>query len=111
MKVQVQENGSYRSGDMVEALDWLLPPANASNESIVVLLDWYSGHLTDEVANLVRSKGHVLLFHGGGSTPFTQINDTHLHAVLARILIALENQWAQNERQRMQDLGQNKTPS
>ena len=49
-KVQTQEHGSYRSGDMVEALGWILPDATGSYESIVVLLDWYSGHLTDEVA-------------------------------------------------------------
>ena len=80
MKVQVQELGSYRSSDMVEALDWILPDANESHESIVVLLDWYKGHLTEEVAQKVKSKGHVLIHHGGGTTPFTQINDTHLHA-------------------------------
>ena len=42
MKVQVQRNGSYRSEDMVEALDWLLPTATKPEESVVVLLDWYS---------------------------------------------------------------------
>jgi hypothetical protein len=67
---------------MVEALDWILPVADGSHESIVVLLDWYKGHLTDEVAQKVKSKGHVLIFHGGGSTPYTQINDTHLHACM-----------------------------
>ena len=86
-KVQVQENGSYRSEDVVEALDWMLPVAADSTESIIVLLDWFSGHLTEEVAELVRNKGHVLLFHGGGCTPFTQMNDTHLHAVLASLLV------------------------
>ena len=98
-KVQVQENGSYRSPDVVEALDWMLPAANDSSESIIVMLDWFSGHLTEEVAALVRNKGHVLLFHGGGCTPFTQINDTHLHASLARILNQLEVDWALKRRQ------------
>ena len=110
MKVQVQENGSYRSEDVVEALDWMLPNASNATESIVLLLDWYSGHLTEEVAELVRRKGHVLLFHGGGTTPFTQINDTHLHALLARLLIQVENQWAYDERRRLISIGQNKTP-
>ena len=82
MKVQVQELGSYRSADMVEALEWILPNASESHESMVVLLDWYKGHLTEEVAQKVKSKGHVLIHHGGGSTPFTQINDTHLHACM-----------------------------
>ena len=108
--VQVQENGSYRSSDMVEALEWILPGANDSSESIVVMLDWYSGHLTQEVADLVRSKGHVLLFHGGGCTPFSQINDTHLHSQLARLLIEIENLWGQAVRQENKALGINKTP-
>ena len=40
MKVQVQENGSYRSEDVVEALDWMLPNASNATESIVLMLDW-----------------------------------------------------------------------
>ena len=39
--------------------------------------------MTEEVAALIRSKGPVLISHGGG-TPFTQINNTHLHALMAR---------------------------
>ena len=85
--MQTQEEGSYRSEDMVDALNWMLPMAHSPDESIVVLLDWFSGHLTQEVEDLIRSKGHVLLFHGGGTTPFTQINDTHLHAILAQMLV------------------------
>ena len=111
MKVQVQEQGSYRSEDVVEALDWMLPNAANSTESIVLLLDWYQGHLTEEVAELVRRKGHVLLFHGGGTTPFTQINDTHLHALLSSLLIETEIQWAHDERRHLLSLGQNKTPA
>ena len=64
-KVQVQEFGSYRSGDVVETLDWMLPQvpdAEHSHESIIVLLDWFSGHLTEEVAELIKRKGHVLMF-------------------------------------------------
>ena len=72
----------------------MLPAANDSSESIIVMLNWFSGHLTEDVATLVRNKGRVLLFQGGGCTPFTQINDTHLHASLARILNQLEVDWA-----------------
>ena len=75
MKMQVQEEGSYRSEDMVEALEWMLPVARSPDESIIVLLDWFSGHLTEEVREVIQRKGHVLLHHGGGTTPFTQIND------------------------------------
>ena len=38
---------------------------------------------------------------GGGCTPFTQINDTHLHAILARLLIRLENKVMHAERMDM----------
>ena len=41
MKIQVQKAGSYRSEDMVEALDWMLPVASSPEESIIVLLDWF----------------------------------------------------------------------
>ena len=92
-------------------MPWMLPNANDSKESIVVMLDWFSGHLTDEVAELVRAKGHVLIFHGGGCTPFTQINDTHLHSLLARYLVQCENEWALHERERLViERGENKTP-
>ena len=96
---------------VVEALDWMLPNATKPEESIVVLLDWYSGHLTDAVAELVRRKGHVLLFHGGGCTPFTQVNDTHLHARLQQLLTQTEIDWAHKERQRLLSIGSNKTPT
>jgi len=60
---------------------------------------------------VVRGKGHVLMFHGGGCTPFTQVNDTHLHARLAALLIQLENEWSLSERERFESLGLNKTPT
>ena len=107
MKVHVRETGSYRLEDVREALHWMLPKAANSTENIIVFLDWYSGHLTEEVAELVRGKGHVLLFHGGGCTPCTQVNDTHLHEMLARLLIHIENAWAINEKKRLLTLGQN----
>jgi len=56
MKMQTQEEGSYRSEDMVDALNWMLPEAHSKEESIVVLLDWFSGHLTQEVEDAIRSK-------------------------------------------------------
>ena len=110
VKVQVQENGSYRSEDVVEALDWMLPQVTDTEESIIVMLDWYSGHLTDEVQDLIRSKGHTVLYHGGGCTPFTQVNDTHLHAWLQRKLCELENVWMDNERKEMRAKGQTGIP-
>ena len=50
------------------------------------------------MADIDKKKGHVLLFHGGGTTPFTQINDTHLHAILAGKLLEQEIKWSAEKR-------------
>ena len=60
----------------MEFLEWALEPAACPQESIVVMLDWFSAHLSPEVAELVARKGHVLLFHGGGVTGIEQVNET-----------------------------------
>ena len=78
MLLQFQERGSYRTEDVLTFLDWALEPAACPRESIVVMLDWYSAHLTPEVTELVAGKGHVLLFHGGGVTGIEQINDSRV---------------------------------
>ena len=94
MKIQVQENGSYREEDVLDSLREILPVAATPLDSIVVLLDWFSAHRTEAVINFIQRRGHVVLFHGGGITGFTQVNDTHLHALLQRLLIMLENRTA-----------------
>ena len=76
--VQFQERGSYRTEDVLEFLDWALEPAACPQESVVVMLDWFSGHLAPEIAELVAQKGHLLVFHGGGVTGLEQINETRL---------------------------------
>jgi hypothetical protein len=101
LHIQVQEFGSYREEDVIEALRKLLPVATSTRESMVVILDWFSAHRTPAVIEFVEGRGHVLLWHGGGCTPFTQINDTHLHAILARLLIRLENKVMHVERMDM----------
>ncbi len=73
--VQFQERGSYRTEDMLDFLDWALPPAACPQESIVVILDWFAPHLSAEVAELVARKGHLLLHHGGGVTGLEQVNE------------------------------------
>ena len=111
MKVHLQINGSYRSSDMVDALRWILPDADKPEDSIIVLLDWYSGHRTEEVEDLIAAKGHVLLFHGGGTTPFGQINDTHLHALVQSLLVEFENAMAHASLQSCRDRGLRKFPT
>ena len=51
-------------------------------DAAIVMLDWYAGHRTPEIAAFIAELGHVLLLHGGGTTPYEQVNDTHLHARL-----------------------------
>ena len=47
----------YRTiGQDCGALDWMLPQAHTPEESSIVLLDWFSDHLTDEVAAKVKDK-------------------------------------------------------
>ena len=92
MHIQVQECGSYREVDVLDALRVLLPVASDTTESIIVMLDWFSAHRCESVIEFIESRGHIVLFHGGGCTPFTQINDTHMHGVFQTFIIQLENQ-------------------
>ena len=76
---------------MVELLEKTLPAVDpSSSDSAIVMLDWYAGHRTAEIATLIMRLGHVLLLHGGGTTPFEQVNDTHLHARFKHYLKSLE---------------------
>lgn len=102
-RIRYKERGSYRSADVVEALQWALEPAAKPSDSIIVMLDWYAGHLTDEVSACIRGMGHVPVFHGGGVTGLEQINDTHLHAVVQRELEQLET--AEQHRQLKENPG------
>ena len=101
LHTQVQQLGSYREEDVLDALHTLLPAARDSTESMVVLLDYFSAHLTHDVQQFIAERGHVVLYHGGGTTAFTQINDTHLHAQLQSCIIKLENQVSHEMRRDM----------
>ncbi|CAK0804003.1 unnamed protein product, partial [Prorocentrum cordatum] len=68
-------------------------------DSMVILLDWYSAHLTAEVQRAIRDMGHVVLHHGGGVTGLEQINDTHFHAVVQRLLEQIETRVLRKQRQ------------
>ena len=91
-------------------MDWMLPKAIAPEDSTVLLLDWYSGHRAPEVEALVKEKGHVLLFHGGGTTAFTQVNDTHLHAAYQHLQVSSEVEWTHQERLEALAAGRDRTP-
>ena len=51
----------------------MLPVAHSPDESIIVLLDWFSGHLTDEVREIIERKGHVSM--GIKKTPSAKRED------------------------------------
>ena len=90
MHVQTQCKGSYRASDMVDLLEKTLPPRGHDYESQVICLDWFAAHRDPAVAAVIESRGHVLLLHGGGTTGYEQINDTHLHATLQSRMKAVE---------------------
>ena len=82
MTVRTQAKGYYRAEDMVELLSAWLPQVDNDFESTVVCLDSYLANKDKAVAEVIRSRGHVLLLHGAGTTGYEQINHTHLHAEL-----------------------------
>ena len=81
-------NGALRStyttamSHTYELLERTLRPAGEDYESQVVYVDSRSGLIDPAVAELIESRGHVLLRHGGGTTVDAQPNDTNLHATL-----------------------------
>ena len=54
------------------------PPLSAAGEDYepqVVLLDSYAAHMDPAVAELLESRGYVLLLHGGGTTDYVRASD------------------------------------
>ena len=49
------------------------------------MLDWFSVHRCESVIEFIESRGHIVLFHGGGCTPFTQINDQIFACILEEV--------------------------
>ena len=54
MLIQTQAKGSYRAEDVIDALRWGVPAATKPEESIVVMLDWFSAHLNPEAPRSER---------------------------------------------------------
>ena len=57
---------------------------------VIVILDWYAAHISNEVRDILHKKGCMRLLLGGGLTSIVQVNDTHLHKPLNAITRALE---------------------
>ena len=47
-------------------------------------------HLSEAAKSLIESKGHTVLYLGGGLTCLTQVADTYLHYVLSQSMKRLE---------------------
>ena len=89
--VQTAPKGSYRVEQLLEFFDLLLPVAERPEDAVCVNLDWFSAHLSPELWDLiVNQKGHMLTFHGGGTTGIMQANDTHVHEPLSKAFKKLE---------------------
>ena len=82
--------GSYRASDMKEYLEKFLKPAGEDYKSHVICLDWHASHMDPSVAELIESRGHVLLLHGGGTTACLQCNDTDMHQHFKKAVRATE---------------------
>ena len=76
-----------------------LSPAGEDYEPQVVLLDSYAAHMDPAVAELLESRGYVLLLHGGGTTAYSQPNDTNVHATLQARMneLAIADESSDNE--------------
>ena len=61
---------------------------------VCVLLEWYACHKDIEVVKFIRDRGHHLLLLGGGTTPWVQVPDTHLHYEFSQLFKADERQAA-----------------
>ena len=85
VKVQFAPNGSYRTEQVLDYLDWLLPDVENPEETQVPVLDWYSAHLADEVQELVANKtGSLVLYIGGGTTGIASVCDVVAHHELSQ---------------------------
>jgi hypothetical protein len=85
--VQWAERGSYRTEHVLDWLNLVLP---RDGTKVCVLLDWYACHKDAEVVKFIRDRGHHLLLLGGGTTPWVQVPDTHLHHEFSQLFKADE---------------------
>ena len=52
--LQHAENGSYRTENVTEFLEFALPRADRPLDSIIVMLDWYAPHCSNQVPSMPR---------------------------------------------------------
>ena len=94
--LQTAPKGSYREEHVIIFLQRWLPEWSEERQKAhdwrILYLDAYAAHLTERVRDLAFERGFVLLYHGGGTTGVTQVNDTDLHAAFEREYLDAETQ-------------------
>ncbi len=90
--LQFGPKGSYRVKQVLELLEWDLGDADGDGDMEIVFLDWFSAHLHPDVQELIKKKGHVVLFIPGGATPWVAVLDTDCHAPYQREYLRAERE-------------------
>ena len=76
--------GSYRQEHILQYLKrWLdpwTPEREAAQDYRILFLDIASSHIGNEITEYAWSFGYITLYHYGGTTGVTQVNDTDNHA-------------------------------
>ena len=87
--LQSSQAGSYRVGQTLGFLQFILPVAMYAHQACMVILDRLASHLDPAVAALIAEFGHLSDTLGGGTTISGQVGDTHRHGEL-RALVCKE---------------------
>ena len=77
--LQSSPSGSYRVGQKLEFLQFILPVAMHPHQACMVILDRLASHLDPAVAALIAEFGHLSDTLGGGTSISGQVGDTHRH--------------------------------
>ncbi len=56
----------------------------------LLFLDAFKPHFDQLVVDVAWSKGYVVVYHGGGTTGVTQVNDTDCHGCLEKEYMEVE---------------------
>ena len=93
MFAQTSNSGSYRKEHVLTFLERALPAVRAADGDTqwrLLFCDRYRAHEGDAIQRLAWRHRFVIVFHGGGTTGVTQVNDTHLHGHLSKAYQELE---------------------
>ena len=81
----MSDSGSYKESDVVAFLNAHLEEWKEGRDWRIIFADLCSAHRSENVLELCRSRGYVLILHGGGATPVAQTPDTDLNEEVRRL--------------------------